>query len=163
MKYAASPISTKPFQLSVQEFSTPWHRLRWASALDCLQHANQSGSHLFATERIPSQRRHRTPRVYLGGPPGIGKSALVQNFAQSVGLGLRIPAGQPARARGSAGRAPDQRRRDPLLPARHDCARAALLPIPGRTQRLQPGRKSLLQPDSGASRGRVPRCPRAPS
>ena len=44
--------------------------------------------------------------VFIWGPPGIGKSALVQDSPSSWAA-LRVTAGQPARARGPDRRAAD--------------------------------------------------------
>lgn len=68
--------------------------------------------------------------VFIGGPPGIGKSSLVEQFAASVGLECVSLLGSQLAPRGPGGRPPDQGRSHPLLPARHDRARGAPLPVP---------------------------------
>jgi hypothetical protein len=61
--------------------------------------------------------------VFVWGPPGIGKSSLVQELRRAGGHAVRVAAGQPARARGHPRRAADRRRLQPLLPARSIAAR----------------------------------------
>lgn len=82
--------------------------------------------------------------VFIWGPPGIGKSTLVQQFADQVGLPCVSLLGSQLAPEDIIG---VPQIVDGCLPAQDDCAKRALLPFSGRAQRLHPGSaESLLQP-----------------
>ena len=85
--------------------------------------------------------------VFIWGAPGIGKSALVEKFADEVGLPCVAP-WKPARAGGHYRHSADPGRDLGIPSAENDRQKRAICPVPGRTQRLYAGSaESLLFPD----------------
>lgn len=68
--------------------------------------------------------------VFIWGPPGIGKSSLVQEFASQVGLDCVSLLGSQLAPEDLIGVPQIQGRQEPLLPAGDDRTRRALLPLP---------------------------------
>ena len=70
---------------------------------------------------------------------------------------MRLPPRQPARTGGHHRRAADRGWAQRVLPAAHDCALGAVLPVPRRAQRLLAGgAEGVLFPDFGAPHRRIP-------
>ena len=82
--------------------------------------------------------------VFIWGAPGIGKSALVEKFADEVGLPCVSLLGSQLAPEDSA----DPGRNLGISSAENDRQKRAICPVPGRTQRLYAGSaESLLFPD----------------
>ena len=141
--------------------STP---LRWAIFL-CIggQSAGKEGNREPYNNRQPeaasghpAERRPGTASIYLGNCWN-RKIEYRGAVRRASGPALCVPAGQPAGPGGYHRRAPDHRRAERVLPAQDDRPGRALLPVPGRAQRLlSGGAEGLLLPDPGAPGGGVP-------
>ena len=77
------------------------------------------------------------------------------------GPALCVPLGQSAGPGGHHRRAPNRKRAERVLPAQDDCPGRALLPVPGRAQRLfSGGTESVLFPYPGTPGGGISPAPR---
>ena len=77
--------------------------------------------------------------VFIWGAPGIGKSALVEKFADEVGLPCVSLLGSQLAPEDIIGIPADPGRDIGIPSAENDRQKRAICPVPGRTQRLYAG------------------------
>ena len=95
--------------------------------------------------------------VFIWGPPGIGKSAIVEQFASDVGLECVSLLGSQLAPEDIIGVPQIVEGRSVFCPPRMIAREEALLPVSGRIERLLPGgAEGLLLPDPGAADRGVP-------
>ena len=94
--------------------------------------------------------------VFVWGAPGIGKSSLVRDFAESLGLDCVTLVGYPAGGRGPDRGTRAARRAQPVRAAGVDRPGRAVLPVPGRAERVRRRcAEGVLLADPGPAHRRV--------